>query len=308
MKGWENAMESANKSRKPLSQLSDAELIALQYRAERHYAGQIRACKPFSDERKQITHQAYREIDALMRERHARSPEAEHELTYGAGESHFALLVQVAEHLRRKKERLQFFEAGIGRGYIIQRMAALPFLSVSGCDPYVDQPEELAPFHVRQKPVYDALLSLSDGSIDLFYWNDVMEHIPEDEIIATCALIKQKLSPHGLLVTCTPNRYRGPHDITRLADPGQKTAKGLHLKEYSLSEVMQIYRKAELRAGGAVFFNRLTRSNKVLFRFASLWCRLRVILEFCAHRLPLPARIRSSIRFYICDDFSIARR
>ncbi len=308
MKGWENAMESANKSRKPLSQLSDAELIALQYRAERHYAGQIRACKPFSDERKRITHQAYRAIDELMRERRARSPESEGEIAYGASETHFDILAQVIAHLHARKKRLLFFEAGPGHGYIIRRIARLPHVSVSGCDTYVNRPEDMASFNVQQKPVYDALLSFPDSIIDLFYWNDVMEHIPEDEIVATCALIKKKLSPHGLLVTCTPNRHRGPHDITRLADPGQKTAKGLHLKEYSLGEVMQIYRKAELRAGGAVFFNRLTRSNMALFRFSSLWCWLRVILEFCAHRLPLPAKMRRSICFYICDDFSIARR
>ena len=55
--------------------------------------------------------------------------------------------------------------------------------------------------------------------MDLFYWNDVMEHLPEDEMEETLRQIAKKLSPEGLLVTVTPSRGMGPHDITKMSSP-----------------------------------------------------------------------------------------
>ena len=75
-----------------------------------------------------------------------------------------------------------------------------------------------------------------------------MEHLPEDEMEETLRQIAKKLSPEGLLVTVTPSRGMGPHDITKLAAPKEREAKGLHLREYCYYEVVEQNQQGEARS------------------------------------------------------------
>jgi hypothetical protein len=84
-------------------------------------------------------------------------------------------------------------------------------------------------------------MKMDDNSIDVFYWNDVMEHIPFDEIHGHINLIKQKLTADGFIITITPNKLRGPTDISSLFLPRGSTAKGFHLHEYTFKEILELY-------------------------------------------------------------------
>jgi SAM-dependent methyltransferase len=90
-------------------------------------------------------------------------------------------------------------------------------------------------------------LSLSDGisvpvlpnSIDVAYSNQVMEHLhPEDAQEQLCN-IYNTLVPGGLYICRTPNRLSGPWDISRYFDT---VATGLHLKEYTITELAETLR------------------------------------------------------------------
>ena len=49
------------------------------------------------------------------------------------------------------------------------------------------------------------------------------------------------LAPGGAYVCITPNRINGPHDISRQFD---RVATGFHLKEYTISELITLFRAA----------------------------------------------------------------
>jgi SAM-dependent methyltransferase len=83
-----------------------------------------------------------------------------------------------------------------------------------------------------------------DGRYDLIYWNDVIEHIPPDEIADFLAKIHRMLAPGGTLVTITPNWHMRPSDVTAEFLPPRTEAEGFHLKEYTLRETTALLRAA----------------------------------------------------------------
>jgi SAM-dependent methyltransferase len=91
-------------------------------------------------------------------------------------------------------------------------------------------------------------LVLSDGtsiplppaSIDVAYSNQLMEHLHPDDALQQLTNIYQALSPGGVYICLTPSRLTGPHDISGYFE---KVATGLHLKEYTLQELVEIFRQ-----------------------------------------------------------------
>lgn len=82
------------------------------------------------------------------------------------------------------------------------------------------------------------------GYYDLIYWNDVIEHIPPDEIADFLTKIHHLLAPGGCLVTITPNWHMRPSDVTGDFRPPRTEAEGFHLKEYTLREATALLRSA----------------------------------------------------------------
>lgn len=69
---------------------------------------------------------------------------------------------------------------------------------MSGCDVCLERQllGELSSCCI-EKTLYAALGELKDGSVDLFYWNDVMEHLPEDEMEETLRQIAKNFHRRG---------------------------------------------------------------------------------------------------------------
>jgi hypothetical protein len=82
---------------------------------------------------------------------------------------------------------------------------------------------------------------VDDNSIDIFYWNDVLEHLLEDEVAQHIDLIYRKIADNGIICTITPNRFVGPCDITKTFCPHGTKAKGFHFHEYSYFEVKKLF-------------------------------------------------------------------
>lgn len=236
-----------------LEPLSDEELTMVQYLQEKSYADAIRGSAPFSEERSQITKEAYFVIDQFVDERNRRNGGN----SYGANSAFASFLKNIIEHQRKSHpENLFFFEAGVGSGLIIEAVSQIAGLRVAGCDAYLNDTLKMSDANLIEKPVYSALNEIKDGSIDIFYWNDVLEHLPTDEIDLLFDRIFQKLSPGGIVITITPYRYTGPHDITYLAAPDEREARGLHLHEYSYVELQRLYHKHHFVPYGNVFLFR----------------------------------------------------
>ena len=176
---FERCLQNVSLEEKP-----DAEWVAQQYAVERAGALAIKEAAPFSEERGQITRQCYEMVDRLIQARSRQKGQSV--AAYGAGESFVDLLDQLIRYLHTKKPEINFFEAGVGTGYILRAVHQFGGVHVSGCDVCLDRQllGELSSCCI-EKTLYAALGELKDGSVDLFYWNDVMEHLPEDEMEET---------------------------------------------------------------------------------------------------------------------------
>jgi SAM-dependent methyltransferase len=78
------------------------------------------------------------------------------------------------------------------------------------------------------------------NSIDVAYSNQLMEHLHPDDAFEQLQNIYQALVPGGVYICITPNRWSGPHDISKYFDP---VATGFHLKEYSALELIRLFRQ-----------------------------------------------------------------
>lgn len=99
---------------------------------------------------------------------------------------------------------------------------------------------------------------LPDDSIDFAYSFQLIEHVHPDDVTDQLREIYRVLKPGGLYLCVTPNRLSGPHDISRYFD---REATGLHLKEYSLGDLVKLYRAAgfsQVRAERIIKSRRLT--------------------------------------------------
>jgi len=79
------------------------------------------------------------------------------------------------------------------------------------------------------------------GTVDLAFSDQLMEHLHPDDARLQLANIHRALKPGGVYFCITPNRLYGPSDISAYFDD---EARGFHLREYSLREVVAILREA----------------------------------------------------------------
>lgn len=79
------------------------------------------------------------------------------------------------------------------------------------------------------------------GSVTVAYSNQLMEHLHPDDAAEQLREIYTALAPGGVYLCFTPNRYTGPHDISRDFDD---EATGLHLHEYTVRELRRILLEA----------------------------------------------------------------
>jgi len=78
-----------------------------------------------------------------------------------------------------------------------------------------------------------------DGSIDLAYSYQVMEHIHPDDAAEQLRNVWKALRRGGRYICITPNRVSGPHDISQYFDV---VSSGFHLREYSWAELANLLR------------------------------------------------------------------
>lgn len=113
----------------------------------------------------------------------------------------------------------------------------------------VDVSEEVTP--VGAAPVNFRLIisdgtsvPLSEASVDLAFSDQLVEHLHPEDMPDHLASIHRALRPGGRYVCFTPNRLTGPVDISRYFD---RVATGFHLKEYTIGELADLFRRAGFR-------------------------------------------------------------
>lgn len=109
-------------------------------------------------------------------------------------------------------------------------------------------------------------LVISDGtsipvpasSVDLAFSNQLMEHLHPDDALEQLREIYTALAPGGRYLLATPNRLNGPHDISLGFDT---TATGLHLREYTVRELVPIMKRAGFKQVQVYYPSRHLRAS-----------------------------------------------
>jgi SAM-dependent methyltransferase len=112
-------------------------------------------------------------------------------------------------------------------------------------------------------------IPVPEGSITVAYSNQLMEHLHPDDALDQLANIYRALAPDGVYICVTPNRLTGPHDISRYFDT---VATGFHLKEYTCTELIAMFRHVGFR------------SVHQCFRKGSTYVRVPGAVARCAER------------------------
>jgi SAM-dependent methyltransferase len=157
--------------------------------------------------------------------------------------------VMVAPQLRLLEPWLspqtRFCEIGAGDAALARAVAPLvgSSLALDVTDALAPDPRTDGNFAFRVFDGYD--LGVADGSLDLVYSNDVVEHLHVDDMLEQSSAVRRALRGGGLYVCVTPNRLSGPHDVSRgFAD----VADGFHLHEYTVTELASAFRRAGFRS------------------------------------------------------------
>lgn len=83
-------------------------------------------------------------------------------------------------------------------------------------------------------------IPVPENSINVAYSHQLMEHLHPDDAFTQLQNIYNALAPKGIYICITPNRLSGPHDISKYFD---EIATGFHLKEYTVTELAELFRK-----------------------------------------------------------------
>jgi SAM-dependent methyltransferase len=322
------------------ARLKSSDLLALWFREEREYATRLRSVSWDSHTRRTLQRQAYECVHALSGayDRCLGQPISLGFRTfYGRLLSNQCLGILRAESRRATGGRtpsLRFLEIGVGRGdaypflcdYLTKhgslhagsRRTLLGRVQCWGCDLVIaGAPHDHS--HAASCPgsgecgvqVMELregeLLDLADHyeqmhAFDLVFWNDVIEHLPGPIADQYLQAIKRILRPGGRLITCTPSRLTGPHDVSRFVVPPGEQPMGLHLREYSHRELRALLRRAGFRR----FRSPIRVSPASRLDGGSVAESVKWIVEPLLGRLPMEIRRRIIDRF--CFDAIVCQK
>ncbi|MBN1909002.1 MAG: class I SAM-dependent methyltransferase [Pirellulales bacterium] len=240
----------ADGTRCDVAKLDVADLQRLRWEEEQAWAKRILATQAGTQERAEVIRTAYDTVVTVM----DRYRDGASNRSLGLN---LNLIGPFVERLLRRQMRHglsgQFFEIGFGRGILLKWLADKGF-EVAGLDPSVvllEQATELLGPALNGCLHLGTLLDLpqavKERRFGLVYSNDVIEHIPPDEVVENLRQAYLLLEPRGLLVTVTPNWHGRPSDVTRDWCPPRTEAKALHLQEYSLRDMTSMLRQVGFR-------------------------------------------------------------
>lgn len=127
-------------------------------------------------------------------------------------------------------------------------------------------------------------IPVPENSVDLAYSHQMMEHLHPDDAYDQLQNVYKALAPNGVYVCITPNRLSGPHDISHHFD---EIATGLHLKEYTVTELYHLFRSAGF---SKVSYYKSYKHKHIKFPLSPLLLGLLKFIEKLLEALPYQSR------------------
>jgi ubiquinone/menaquinone biosynthesis C-methylase UbiE len=118
-------------------------------------------------------------------------------------------------------------------------------------------------------------IPFADNGMDIVYSCHAIEHLHPEDALSQTRKVYNILRKNGVYICITPNRITGPHDVSKYFD---STATGLHLKEYSIEEMRDLF--AEIGFSKIWLF---TRIKNIYFCVPA---QVLIVLERTISRLP----------------------
>ena len=210
-----------------------AERLSAHYVAERRLADRLRATRT-PEERRRVCATMYDELFAVV---------PDHPRLTGQGASTASRertlewdVAQLRPYLRSDSV---FLEVGAGDCALARRVAR-EVERVYAVD-ISRQANVQLPTNAHFVLTDGTSIDVAPESVDVAFSDQLMEHLHPDDAAAQLRNIHRALKPGGVYVCVTPNRLYGPSDISRYFDD---IATGFHLREYSVGELLAIFRAA----------------------------------------------------------------
>jgi 2-polyprenyl-3-methyl-5-hydroxy-6-metoxy-1,4-benzoquinol methylase len=270
--------------------------IKEQYEIERNYAAQIKRAPKYSDTRKNLLHQAYTEVTKIQ-------------LTYpsylAADYDFGAYLAPVITNLPLSGKKV--LEVGCGTGSLCVALAEKGFsttgidLSATRIDKAKDRAKQAKQDNCEFMVCNMMEANLPDADFDLVVNDNVLEHIPSDESLEFILRCKAKLKSGGWLITITPNRLVGPYDISRYFLPRGTVAQGLHLLEYTFTELYALMNGAGFGKLYTLPTTACIAARLGLNKSLRFWCYKSILMEILLRIIPGPWRSPRLFRVLVSD-------
>lgn len=247
-----------------LEDLTLQEFRTLNFEEETFFSKEIKKRKPFSKERNLYMKNAYSKIFQIDEWKKKKYEIEREKKGNGVTDQSVNLIIKIIEELLKKQEKVTFYEAGVGKGYAIEKIKEKIRGEILGCDVFLSDNikkivNENNDIKIVEEDIYHNLKKIEDNSIDIFYADNVLEHILEDEYKQTCERIAKKIKKDGIAIFIIPNRYVGPSDISNYFLPIGSKAKGFHFMEQSFQEGIENFQKNNLEL--QYFYLRNRRGN-----------------------------------------------
>lgn len=220
-----------------LKGMSRIELRDLHYAEEVKMAKMVLSYKPFSKQRIQLLNRGYEFVESLKL-RYERNEEG----SFGASPTSVKIVKDVISYRQERSQTQQVvYEAGVGTGYAVKELSAIKGVKFCGCDvtllPSVKKiMKEDQGICIHERTLYDDLEEMPNESIDVFYADNVIEHLIPDEVPFIFKRLNKKMKKGGQLIWFIPNKFLGPQDVSKYYLPKGQKAVGFHFMEMGYGE------------------------------------------------------------------------
>lgn len=237
-----------------IARLENMEWQRRQFELEREWAARIMESAAGAD-RRGVCARAYSAVNELM-------------------EQYNDYSISLSVKAMKQKERLcvigpakdmKFLEIGCARGDLLELLCRNGW-DVYGVDVALEgvmvarqKLQSAGVTDSERKVVVGELRDLNEIDFKLIFHSDVLEHIHPEDVPGFLQQCCERTAPNGQMMIVTPNALVGPSDISRFfVLPGSK-AQGLHLKEYTLSELDNLLKQAGYRSIKGFLFHPSSR-------------------------------------------------
>ncbi|MEL6524173.1 MAG: class I SAM-dependent methyltransferase [Chloroflexota bacterium] len=220
------------------------EYIQFHWIAERHYANKLRELDD-GDELNSYYVIGYARIIALMMRYHV-------EMGHDSNDFYFILTLLQAHLGERNPDDVSIFEVGTGAADLFLQLSEVGYCNLEGIE-ISPAAARVAQERLTGHLPADSIKLMSfehfqqqypDKRYDIIVNSNLIEHVPPVQMEAFLSGIYAHLKPGGYMVTITPHRLSGPHDVTRYFRGGGSEPEGFHLREYTLQDLEALLTEA----------------------------------------------------------------